>query len=121
VAQLAMENPKLRFLVPESGGVLWADVMVMPRGARHREEAAAWMNFVYDPANAARIAAVVNYISPVQGVRPILAANPSTEPLSRNPQMFPDAQMRARLHVFGPLSEGEEARFDERFASIIGA
>jgi hypothetical protein len=35
--------------------------------------------------------------------------------------MFPDAQMRARLHVFGPLSEGEEARFDERFASIIGA
>ena len=121
VAQLAMENPKLRFLVPESGGVLWADVMVMPRGARHREEAAAWMNFVYDPANAARIAAVVNYISPVQGVRPILAANPATEPLSRNPQMFPDAQMRARLHVFGPLSEGEEARFDERFASIIGA
>jgi spermidine/putrescine transport system substrate-binding protein len=121
VAQLALENPKLRFLVPDSGGILWADVMVMPRGARQREEAAAWMNFVYDPANAARIAAVVNYISPVQGVRPILAANPATEPLSRNPLMFPDADMRARLHVFGPLSEREEARFDERFASIIGA
>ncbi len=121
VAQLAMEQPKLRFVVPSSGGVLWADVMVMPRGARHRQEAAAWMNFVYDPPNAARIAAAVNYISPVQGVREILAADPATARLSRNPQMFPDAAMRARLHSFGPLGEREEARFDERFAAITGA
>jgi hypothetical protein len=26
--------------------------------------------------------------------------------------------MEARLKVFGPLTPGEEARFDERFASI---
>ena len=32
VAQLAMEQPDLRFLVPDSGGVLWADVMLMPQG-----------------------------------------------------------------------------------------
>jgi hypothetical protein len=29
--------------------------------------------------------------------------------------------MRERLQVFGPLSAGEEARFDERFATIVGA
>jgi spermidine/putrescine transport system substrate-binding protein len=121
VAQLAMEQPKLRFVVPESGGVLWADLMVMPKGAPHRNAAAAWMNFVYDPVNAARIAAVVNYISPVQGVQTILARDPATAPLSRNPQMFPDASMRARLYSFGPLSAEEEARFDERFATIVAS
>ena len=121
VAQLVVENPKLRFLVPESGGVLWADVMVMPKGARHREAVATWLNWVYDPVNAARIAASVQYITPVEGVQRILAADPATKALATNPQMFPDAAMQQRLRVFGPLSPEEEARFDERFARISQA
>lgn len=118
VAQLVLEQPKLRFLVPESGGVLWADVMVMPKGAPNRQAAAEWLNWVYDPVNAARIAASVQYISPVQGVQRILAADPATRALATNPEMFPDAAMQQRLRVFGPLSPEEEARFDERFARI---
>lgn len=121
VAQLVLEQPKLRFLVPESGGVLWADVMVMPKGAAHRQAVATWLNWVYDPVNAARIAASVQYISPVQGVQAILAADPATRALAENPQMFPDATMRKRLRMFGPLSPEEEARFDERFARISQA
>jgi spermidine/putrescine transport system substrate-binding protein len=118
VAQLALEEPDLRFLVPESGGVLWADVMVMPRGARHQEAVARWLNWVYDPVEAARIAAAVQYISPVRGVREILAQDPATAALARSPLMFPDAEMQSRLKVFGPLSETEDARWEERFAAI---
>lgn len=118
VAQLLLEQPKLRFLVPESGGVLWADVMVMPKGARNPGAVARWLNWVYDPVNAARIAATVQYISPVDGVQQILAAAPATRALASNLQMFPDAAMQARLRVFGPLSAEDEARFDERFARI---
>jgi spermidine/putrescine transport system substrate-binding protein len=118
VAQLALEQPELRFLVPESGGVLWADLMLMPKGARHREAAARWLNWVYQPVEAARIAAAVQYISPVQGVREILAQDAATAELARSPLMFPDAGMQQRLHSFGPLSEAEEARWEERFARI---
>lgn len=118
VAQLAREQPDLRFLVPESGGMLWADLMLMPRGAPHRQEAAAWLNWVYDPPEAARIAASVQYISPVQGVQQILAKDPATAAMARSPLMFPDAALRERLHIFGPLSEAEEARWEERFAAI---
>ena len=118
VAQLVLEQPDLRFVVPESGGVLWSDVMLMPKGAQHRREAAAWMNWVYDPVEAARIAAAVQYISPVVGVRQQLAKDPATAALAANELMFPDAAMQQRLHSFGPLSESEEARWEERFASI---
>ena len=118
VAQLALEQPDLRFVVPESGGILWADLMLMPRGARHRNAAARWMNWVYDPPQAARIAAAVQYISPVEGVRDILAKDPATAALANNPLMFPDPAEQRRLHVFGPLSEADEARWDERFARI---
>ena len=118
VAQLVLEQPDLRFVVPESGGVLWSDVMLMPKGAQHRREAAAWMNWVYEPVEAARIAAAVQYISPVVGVRQQLAKDPATAALAANELMFPDAAMQQRLHSFGSLSESEEARWEERFASI---
>lgn len=121
VAQLARDEPKLRFMVPASGGVRWADVMVMPRGSRHREAAAAWMNFVYDPENAARIAAAVQYISPVQGVQAVLGRTPGLQEMATNPLMFPDPGLDARLHSFGALSPQEEARFDERFARLTQA
>jgi hypothetical protein len=32
--------------------------------------------------------------------------------------MFPDAATRQRLHIFGPLGDQEEARWEERFAQI---
>jgi spermidine/putrescine transport system substrate-binding protein len=118
VAQLALEQPDLRFVVPESGGVLWADVMLMPRGARHRQAVARWLNWVYEPAEAARIAAAVQYISPVEGVQPILAKDPATAALAGSPMMFPDAAMQRRLHNFGTLSETDDARWEERFAAI---
>ena len=118
VAQLVLEQPDLRFVVPESGGVLWSDVMLMPKGAQHRREAAAWMNWVYEPVEAARIAAAVQYISPVVGVRQQLAKDPATAALAANELMFPDGAMQQRLHSFGALSESEEARWEERFASI---
>ena len=118
VAQLAMDQPDLRFVVPESGGILWADLMLMPKGARHSEAVAQWLNFVYDPVQAARIAAQVQYISPVEGVQRVLAADPATAKLATNPLMFPDGAMEQRLHIFGPLSDGEEARWEERFARI---
>jgi spermidine/putrescine transport system substrate-binding protein len=118
VAQLVLDEPDLRFLVPESGGVLWADVMMMPKGARNQEAVARWLNWVYDPVEAARIAASVQYISPVEGVREILAKDPATASLARSPLMFPDAAMQSRLKAFGPLSESEEARWEERFARI---
>lgn len=121
VAQLAIDQPDLRFVVPDSGGMLWADLMLMPRGASHRREAAEWLNWVYTPKEAARIAAAVQYISPVEGVREILADDPATAALAASPLMFPDAAERRRLHVFGPLDGKEEARWEERFASITEA
>ena len=121
VAQLAQDNPKLRFIVPASGGILWADVMVVPKRTPHLRQAAAWMNFVYDPAQAARITAEVQYISPVQGVQQLLAKDPATAALAANPLVFPNAAMRARLHTFGPLSEADEIAFDERFAAVSQA
>ena len=69
VVQLARDNPSVKFIIPEEGGMSWADTMVMPKGATNRDQAAAWMDFVYDPVQAAQITAWVQFVSPVAGVQ----------------------------------------------------
>jgi spermidine/putrescine transport system substrate-binding protein len=86
------------------------------------EDVAAWMNYVYDPANAARITAEVQYVSPVVGVQDELRKmGGDAAALADDPLLFPDAATLAKLKVFAALSEEEEAKFDARFAEITGA
>ncbi|CAM2977822.1 ABC transporter substrate-binding protein [Skermania piniformis] len=121
VAQMSLENPAIRFVIPEEGGLLYSDVMCIPAFGANTATAAAWINYVYDPVVAARIAAAINYISPVAGVREVLAGmGGETARLADSPLMFPDPAALSRLRVFRALSEGDEARFDQRFALITG-
>jgi len=122
ISQLALDDPNLKFVVPEEGGMQWSDTMVVPSGAENAGNVATWMNYVYDPENAARIAAYIGYNSPVEGVREVLAAGDDFEKsLAESPLMFPDDATLSQLSVFADLDEDTEAEFDERFSSIIGA
>ncbi len=120
-AQLAREDPNIGFAIPTEGGMRWADCMVIPKGSTHLDNAAKFMNFVYDPANAAHIAAAVQYISPVSGVADELRKMGDEQAaLADSAVLFPDAATTARLHTFASLDEQEEARFEEAFSRISG-
>jgi spermidine/putrescine transport system substrate-binding protein len=122
VLQLGKDNPDVRFVIPEEGGTSWYDTMVWVKGSQNGDAVAEWMNYVYDPVNAARITAEVQYMSPVEGVRDeLIKLGGEAAELADNPLLFPDDATLARLQSWGSLSEAEEAKFDERFSSIIGA
>jgi spermidine/putrescine transport system substrate-binding protein len=56
------------------------------------------MNSVYDPAVAAKIAAYVNYVTPVKGAKEELAkTDPET---ASNTLIFPDDALLAQLHQY---------------------
>ena len=119
MVQLARDNPAVKFIIPEQGGTAWADAMVLPKGAVNRDAAAKWMDFVYDPVQAAQITAWVQYISPVAGVQEEVA---KLDPdLAENPLLFPDEETIARTHIFANLSEEVEAEYDAAFSAITGA
>jgi spermidine/putrescine transport system substrate-binding protein len=119
VLQLGKDNPNVRFVIPEEGGMRWADTMVMPKGAENRSAAAQFMNFVYDPVEQAQLTAWVQYISPVKGVQEEVAKLDAE--LAENPLLFPDDATNARLRSFASIDEETEAAMDERFAGIVGA
>jgi spermidine/putrescine transport system substrate-binding protein len=118
---LRASRPDIEFVIPDEGGIQWFDTMVIPAGARNVEAAARFMNYVYDPANAARITAWVGYISPVLGVREELAsAGGDLAALADDPLVFPDDEVETHLFTWGGLSEDDEARLDAEFAALAG-
>jgi spermidine/putrescine transport system substrate-binding protein len=122
VLQLAKDNPDVRFVIPEEGGTSWYDSMIWVTGSENSDAVAQWMNYVYDPENAAKIALGSGYMTPVTGVREVLEAMGGEEAeMANNQLLFPDDETLSRLRVFASLSEEEEAKFDEEFSKITGA
>ena len=119
ITQLNFENgDKWEFALPDAGGTLWSDNLMVPIGAPHKANAEALMDFYYDPENAATVAAYVNYICPVQGAR---EAMEKIDPeLVENPLIFPSEDYLAKAHVFRSLSADEETDFTNRFQKAIG-
>ncbi|HEX9968561.1 MAG TPA: spermidine/putrescine ABC transporter substrate-binding protein [Acidimicrobiales bacterium] len=118
IVQLQAERPDIRFVIPDEGGIRWFDSMVIPKGAQNVAGAGDWMNFVYDPENAARITVGVQYISPVIGVREALDAM-GNGALADNPILFPDDETRRRLYFWAGLDRAEEDEVQSRFSALV--
>jgi spermidine/putrescine transport system substrate-binding protein len=119
VIQLQADNPDLEFVIPEEGATLWSDNMLIPRHAKDVYAAETYMNYVYDPVVAAKIAAYVNYVTPVVGAREVLAK--SDPKLASNPLIFPSEKDLEQLHPFPVLTSDEERQMNEAFQAVVGA
>lgn len=117
IVQLQLDNPDLEFAIPEAGGMIWTDNMMIPKGGSV-PTACTFMNFVYDPVNMAAISAYVNFIPPVAGTKEvILQEDPE---LANNQLIFPDDETLGRLHQIDAAAIGNE-EYLEQWQSVIGA
>ncbi|MFJ3632319.1 spermidine/putrescine ABC transporter substrate-binding protein [Streptomyces sp. NPDC090112] len=120
--QLRADNPDIEFVVPEEGGELWAESLLVPNLARHKANAEALIDHYYDPEVAAELAASVNYVCPVPAAREVLAGSDDRETaeLAENPLVFPDDEMRGRLAVARDITSVERRAFARRWNGIVG-
>lgn len=119
VVQLKSDSPDVDFVVPDSGYVTSTDNLLIPNKARHKTNAERLIDFYYEPAQAAALAAYINYVSPVDGVKPYLAK--IDEGAANNPLIVPDKAMQAKSHAFRSLSQKEETAYETKFAKLTGA
>ena len=117
VVQLLASNPKLKWAIPEDGGMIWTDNMLIPTGGSSAT-ASTYMNFVYDPAIAAQIAAYVNYVTPVKGAKEELAkTDPDT---ANNPLIFPDDDTLSQVHQFDSAALNNQD-YIQSWQKVLGA
>jgi len=118
---LKSENEgKFDFAIPESGGTISGDNMMIPYTATAEAKASAekLINWYYDPAIAAEVAAYVNYVTPVKGAQ---AEMEKIDPaLAASEFIFPTEKTMANLSVFRSLTPTEETVWTEAFQKAAG-
>jgi len=107
-----------QWALPKEGGMLWTDNMVIPKGAKNLQQAISFINFYYDPTNAATIEAYVNYVCPVKGAKDeMLKLDPD---IANNPLIFPPDDILSRLKQFRAVTAEEEQTWAEAFNKVLG-
>ena len=118
---LKSENEgKFDFAIPESGGTISGDNLMIPYTATAEAKANAekLINWYYDPAIAAEVAAYVNYVTPVKGAQ---AEMEKIDPaLAASEFIFPTEKTMANLSVFRSLTPTEETSWSEAFLKAAG-
>ena len=119
-AALAFEQPEFEFVIPDEGGISWFDTMVIPTNAANYRSAAEWMNWAYDPVNAAEISLFNLYVSPVLGTQEALRnMGPDGAAVADSPLVFPDNETRNRLFTWGTLDLETELELEAEFDSLF--
>lgn len=119
VVQLQFENEAVQLALPQAGFTLWSDNFVIPALAKHKKNAETLINYYYDPAVMAQVAAWVNYIPPVKGTKEEMT---KIDPeLADNPLIVPTPEVLSRAKVFRGLSAEEETRYNSAFSDLTAS
>ncbi|NJP71064.1 spermidine/putrescine ABC transporter substrate-binding protein [Streptomyces sp. C1-2] len=119
IVQLQADDPDIDYVIPDSGYMMSTDNLLVPNKARHRTNAERLIDYYYELEPAAELAAYVNYVTPVDGVKPYLAK--IDKDAANNPLIVPDKATAARAHAFRALSQKEETAYEGKFAKLTGA
>ena len=124
------DNPNVKFVVPETGGMLYTDNMVIPKGAANVESAHKLMDYYFEPANAALLSEYTGYFSPVTGVADQMRADAETARAEGDEEwaatldimaegVFPTADQFENLYEYKILDEEEERIWNDLFNEVV--
>lgn len=65
-------NPNIAFTLPDEGSNICVDYLAITRASHNKKLAAAFINFIHEPANSARIASTIQYATPSLAAKPYL-------------------------------------------------
>jgi spermidine/putrescine transport system substrate-binding protein len=118
VIAMQYDNPDIKWVVPEEGLGIWTDNMLIPNKADHKANAEAVMDYYYDPMNAAKLAAWVNYVCPVDGAQEAMEQVDDT--LVDAPLIFPTDDFLAQTTAFMSLDEETARKYETDFSQAMG-
>ncbi len=118
VIQAQFDNPNIKFVIPEEGLSLWSDNMMVPNKSVHQANAEKWIDYYYEPEVAARLAAWVNFICPVEGAREEMIK--IDDSLVDNELIFPSAEALKDTFDFMVLDDKQNTQFEGEWSDVTG-
>ena len=118
----------LKFVIPDEGGTLWTDNMMIPRYAQNPVDAMMLMDWYYRPEIAAQLTESINYISAVPAAQRIIArdaarATGSSRQLlhevATSELVWPSAADYKRLFSYADVTGKLQAQYEATFNPVI--
>lgn len=107
-------EPKIEYVVPKEGTLLWVDSLMIMKESKNKDLAYAFINFFSDPRNAAKNAASLNFATTNKSAMAFIPP----EQLA-NPIIYPSEDLRKKSEVLAPLEARRAKRWNSIFAKLI--
>ena len=116
-ALYAMElNEDLAYSVPKEGSNVWVDAMVIPKGAKNKENALKLIDFLCRPEIAQRNCEYIWYSSPNFGAIELMG-----EEYEENETINPDEEVVARCEFFHDIPDDFLTIYNTYWSQIMNA
>lgn len=99
-SEMLDSNEHLHYVVPSEGSNLWFDNLVIPKTAKHIDEAYAFINFMLKPENAAQNAEYIGYSTPNDAAKELLP-----DDVKNDQAFYPSEETIENLEVYDNLGQ----------------
>jgi spermidine/putrescine transport system substrate-binding protein len=118
VVQLKADNPDLEFIVPEAGGTWFIDTMVIPYTTQNQSAAEAWIDYIYDRANYAKLIAFTQFVPVLSDMTDEL--NKIDAGVAGNPLINPPESTVNNLKSWAALTDEQTQEYNTMYAAVTG-
>jgi spermidine/putrescine transport system substrate-binding protein len=124
------DNPDVKFVIPDTGGLLFVDNMVIPNGAQHPADAYKLMDYWYTLEAAVPLTEYIGYYSPVIGVADVIRQDAADARADGDDEWadqleviantsYPSADELANVYDYKQLTEEEERMWNDLFDEVL--
>lgn len=108
------ENPNLEYVIPKEGSNLWIDGWVIPKNAKHKENAEKFIDFLCRPDIALMNFNYITYSVPNTELKNLI----KDEEIKNNRVIFPEASDLINCETFQYLGEENDAIYNQLWREI---
>ena len=111
---VAEHDENITYVVPEEGGNIWVDYLVVMEGSSKKALARQFIDFLNEPENAAQLAEFVYYATPNRAAEALLP-----QEFREDPVIYPPQSVLDRSEFYAEISPRGEKRRNTIFARVV--
>jgi spermidine/putrescine transport system substrate-binding protein len=105
--------PQIAYAVPREGTGLWIDYLVVMQASKNKKLAHAFINFLNEPENAARLSAYLYFATPNAAAEKLLPKD-----ILDNPDIYPDKTIMQKSEFYQELPPRIIKKRNEIFSKV---
>lgn len=113
---MQVDNPDIDVAFPKEGTNLFMDSVCIPKGARNKEAAEIYINFLNEPHIACDNIVYIGYSTPNLGAFQLL-----DDEVKNNPIIYPDDEILENTEQFTYLSEETNLLMDQLWTQVLSS